>query len=265
MASAEPTTNGSETDELQAVVQSEAQVEVKAPPTRRATRATVVKKPAAAPAKAALAPTKRSKKVAEQLPSSEPVTETEQEDAAVPLVPKSKGKVASETTVRSKPAASATASAVRAKPTGLPKLKTPTAARTKKVAPPPPPPRSATDQSEDQDEDRDRASPTPMQIDQPDPERMKMIDTGAKEARSVIESLDQVTPGKSTASTTPDTALALTDEQADMTVVEYIRAMYEAKHRAIKAEGEAKIKAWEDRARTARELVQGMRCRDDGE
>lgn len=270
----EPGTDADEADYVvvASVPEPEPEPTVKAPPTRRATRAAIVKKPAAVSTKSApaAATTKRSRKVAEPVPSSsEPVTEAEQETAVPAIATKSKGRAAPETTIRSKLAASTTSgtAASRAKATGLPRLKTPAAtARSKKAAvPPAPPPISETDQSQDQDDEREEASPTPMpmQVDKPDPERMKMIDTGAKEARSVMESLDQVTPGKSVTAST--SALSLNDEQAEMTVVDYIRAMYEAKHQAIKVEGEAKIRAWEDKARTAREMVQGMRCRDESE
>jgi hypothetical protein len=239
-------------------VQPEPGIEAKAPPTRRATRATVVKKPAAvASMRPAPATTKRSKKMAESAPSSEPVTETEQDDV-VPVVSRAKSKVEAEKTIRSKPAPASTTSRARAIPVS--KAKTPaTTARPKKDEPVVVIP-SDTDPTEDEDEEPKKV--TPMQVDQPDPERMRMIDTGAKEARSVIESLDQATPTKA-ADADSTLNLSLTDDQAEMTVVEYIRAMYVAKHRAIKVDGEAKIRAWEERAKGAREVVQGMRCRDD--
>lgn len=242
------------------VVQPEPEIEAKAPPTRRATRATVVKKPAAvASTRPAPATTKRSKKMAGSAPSSEPVTETEQDDV-VPVVSRAKSKVEAEKTIRSKPALASTTSRARAIPVS--KAKTPaTTARPKKDEPVVVI-SSDTDRDAGADEEPEPEKVTPMQVDQPDPERMRMIDTGAKEARSVIESLDQATPTKAAdADSTRD--LSLTDEQAEMTVVEYIRAMYVAKHRAIKVDGEAKIRAWEERAKGAREVVQGMRCRDD--
>lgn len=241
-------------------VQPEPEIEAKAPPTRRATRATVVKKPTVpASTRPAPATTKRSKKMAESAPSSEPVTETEQDDV-VPVVSRAKSKVEAEKTIRSKPAPASTTSRARAIPVS--KVKTPaTTARPKKVEPVVVIP-SDTDRDEGGDEEQEPEKVTPMQVDQPDPERMRMIDTGAKEARSVIESLDQATPTKA-ADADSTLNLSLTDDQAEMTVVEYIRAMYVAKHRAIKVDGEAKIRAWEERAKGAREVVQGMRCRDD--
>jgi hypothetical protein len=242
-----------------ATIESEPEIEVKAPPTRRATRAAVVKKPVAvASSRPMPATTKRSRKVAESVPSSEPVTETEQEDLAVVALG-SEIKADVGRTIRSKlPAVAPVVS--RARAIGVTKAKTPAvAARAKKAEPVIVTP-SDTDQDERQGEDEDQEDDNvPMQVDQPDPERMRMIDTGAKEARSVIESLDQATPTKAATSTQD---LSLTDEQAEMTVVEYIRAMYVAKHRAIKVDGEAKIRLWEERAKGAREVVQGMRCRD---
>lgn len=60
----------------------------------------------------------------------------------------------------------------------------------------------------------------------------------------------------------PHKDIQLDDDQAEMTVVEYVRAMYAAKHDAIKQDGLTKIAAWEQRAREAREIVEGIPCRD---
>ena len=76
------TAQPSDVDELAGPMDAESEVEVLPKSTaRRATRTAVAKKPVTS--KTAAAATKRGKKVQEALPSSEPVTETEQDEVPV--------------------------------------------------------------------------------------------------------------------------------------------------------------------------------------
>ena len=303
-------TQPSDVDELAGSIGPESEAEILPKPAgRRATRTAASKKPATS--KTAAAAAKRGKKTEGAMPVSESVTETEQEEDTMvqtksqPKASKARSKPLTTTassdkialptakepsrpgekTVRSKTAsravASSKSSAARSKKAAAgPSSETDTASETES--------QGQTGGETESEAETDVNVVMHMEVDveprEDVAERMRMIDQGAKEARSVIENLDQATPrpksqapsnatpmppletsppGASPEDSTVDREISLTDEQAEMTVVEYIRSMYVDKHRAMKSDGEAKIKLWEDRARGAREIIEGIRCRDD--
>ena len=301
-------TQPSDVDELAGSIGPESEAEILPKPAgRRATRTAASKKPATS--KTAAAAAKRGKKTEEAMPVSESVTETEQEEDTMvqtksqPKASKARSKLLT-TTASSDKIALPTAKepsrpgekTVRSNTASraVPNSKSATARSKKAITEP----SSETDTASETESQGQTAGETDseaetdvvmhMEVDveprEDVAERMRMIDQGAKEARSVIENLDQATPRAKVKAPTSATSMqplegtplgvtpedskdsreiSLTDEQAEMTVVEYIRSMYVDKHRAMKNDGETKIKLWEERARTAREIIEGMRCRDD--
>jgi hypothetical protein len=298
----------SDIDELAGSIEPESEAEILPKLAgRRVTRTAAAKKPATS--KTAAAAAKRGKKAEEAIPNSEPVTETEQEEVSAvitksqPKASKARSKLPTSIPSGDKSALPATKQpsrpddkAARSKTASraAPSSKS-TTARSKKAVTEPSSETETASETESQgqtggetESEAETDVVTHMEVDveprEDVAERMRMIDQGAKEARSVIENLDQATPrakvkaptgatSTQTLEATPpgdtpedskdDREISLTDEQAEMTVVEYIRSMYVDKHRAMKSGGEAKIKLWEDRARGAREIIEGMRCRDD--
>jgi hypothetical protein len=299
----------SEVDEIAQPIQPEP---ISKPPAKRATRATVSRK-TVVPKSTTVSAAKRGKKV------EDVATETEAETIAVPparatriAAPKTRTRG---TVTKAGLASSASSNAssvasgsddvrdtVRSRTNGRIKpamLKPRVPVRTRKAAP------SSVTASETESEgdgvatvteDESEADVVANMVVEVEPqediaERMRMIDQGAKEARSVMETLDQPTPratitsrrlGAASAAASPlptasalplladesvaesnNEIITLTDEQTEMTVVEYVRAMYEAKHRAMKEDGEAKIRLWQERAQGAREIIEGIRCRDE--
>jgi hypothetical protein len=148
--------------------------------------------------------------------------------------------------------------------------------------PSPPPTASETEPETEQDEfDPDERAAYLKDEEDVKSQRLQMVEAGAKEAIAVLQNLgsrrlvtarspedEGATPRAASTIKTDsagiqmDEVMSLTAEEQEMTVIDYVRKMYALRQAALRAAGEAKIQAWQKKAKQARDFIESIPARN---